>query len=112
MKKELQQMIDKKLWRPVIVSDLTTEERRTIIPPSIFLKEKYKPSGEFDKLKVRLVAGGHRQDKLIYQEIISASDGINIHNNKLTSPTVNIQCMMMEIANSGFRDSLCMHGRH
>jgi hypothetical protein len=48
-------MIDKKVWRPVIVSDLTTEERRSIIPSSIFLKEKYKPSGEFDKVKARLV---------------------------------------------------------
>jgi hypothetical protein len=98
MKKELQQMIDKKVWRPVNVSDLTTEERRSIIPSSIFLKEKYNPLGQFDKLKARLVAESHHQDKLIYQEIISVSDEINIYNNKLISPTVNIQCVMIEIA--------------
>jgi hypothetical protein len=40
MKKELQQMIDKKVWRPVIVSDRTTEELRSIIPSSIFLKKR------------------------------------------------------------------------
>jgi hypothetical protein len=83
MKKELQQMIDKKVWRPVIVSHLTTEERQSITLSSIFLKEKYKSSGEFDKLKARLVAGGHRQDKLISQKIISASDDIKIYSNKL-----------------------------
>jgi hypothetical protein len=76
MEKALQQMIDKKVWTSLIVSDLTAEERKSIIPSSIFLKEKFKPSGNFDKLKARLVAGGHRQDKLIYQEIISASDDI------------------------------------
>jgi hypothetical protein len=102
MNMELQQMIDKKIWRPVIVSDLTTEEWRSIIASSIFLKEKYKPLGEFDKL--RLVAGGHRQDKLIYQEIISASDDINIYFNKLTSPTVDIQRVMMEIAKAAFEN--------
>jgi hypothetical protein len=69
---------------------LTAEERKSIIPSSIFLKEKFKPSGEFDKLKARLVARGHRQHKSINQEIISASDDINIYNNKFTSPTVNI----------------------
>jgi hypothetical protein len=51
MKKELQQMIDKKADE----SDLTDEKRNSIIPSSIFLKEKFKPFGEFDKLKARLV---------------------------------------------------------
>jgi hypothetical protein len=32
----------------------------------MFLKEKYLASGEFKKLKARLVAGGDRQDKDMY----------------------------------------------
>jgi hypothetical protein len=32
----------------------------------MFLKEKYLASGEFDKLKARLVAGGNQQDKDMY----------------------------------------------
>jgi hypothetical protein len=87
-----------------------SEERVSIIPPSIFLKENFKPCGEdklkfkFDKLRARLVVGGHRQDKLIYQKVTSASDDINIYNNKLTSPTVNIQCVMMEIAKTAYEN--------
>ena len=104
MKKELQQMLDKKVWKPVMIRDLSEEDRKKIIPSSIFLKEKFKPSGEFEKLKARLVAGGHRQNKLLYQELISSSDEINIYNNKLTSPTVNIQCVMMEIAKAAYEN--------
>ena len=32
----------------------------------MFLKEKFSPDGTFDKLKARLVAGGHLQDTEIY----------------------------------------------
>jgi hypothetical protein len=35
MKKKLRQMIDKKVWIPVIVIDLTSEERKSIIPSYI-----------------------------------------------------------------------------
>jgi len=34
----------------------------------MFLKEKRKPDGCFDKLKARLVAGGHMQDRSIYDD--------------------------------------------
>jgi hypothetical protein len=32
-----------------------------VLPSKLFLKVKYKPDGSFDKLKARLVCGGHRQ---------------------------------------------------
>ena len=32
----------------------------------MFLKDKYTADGKFDKLKSRLVAGGHLQDRNIY----------------------------------------------
>ena len=56
---ELEQMLEKKVWRPVDVNNLSATERKGIIISSMFLKEKRKPDGTFDKLKARLVAGGH-----------------------------------------------------
>jgi hypothetical protein len=35
----------------------------------MFLKKKYLASGEFEKLKARLVAGGDQQDKDLYDEL-------------------------------------------
>jgi hypothetical protein len=43
----------------------------------IFTKEKYDPSGKFEKLKARLVGGGHQQDRTIYSE------------NEISSPTIS-----------------------
>jgi hypothetical protein len=68
---EIQQMISKNVFKPVNVNNLTAEERKSIIITSMFLKEKHKPDGSFDKLKARLVAGGHMQDRTIYDDISS-----------------------------------------
>ena len=42
-----------------------------IIRSQMFLKEKYLPTGAFEKLKARLVAGGNQQDKDLYDDISS-----------------------------------------
>jgi hypothetical protein len=55
--KELNQMLTKRVWTPVDGRKLTAEQRGQIIRSSMFLKEKYLASGEFEKLKARLVAG-------------------------------------------------------
>jgi Reverse transcriptase (RNA-dependent DNA polymerase) len=68
---ELQQMIDKKVWRGVHIRDLTKEQRGTIISSSMFLKDKYLASGAFERFKARLVAGGHQQDKGLYDDLSS-----------------------------------------
>jgi len=68
---ELQQMVDKKVWHAVHASDLSSAERRAIIRSSMFLKDKYLPSGEFEKFKARLVAGGDQQDKELYEDLSS-----------------------------------------
>ena len=69
--KELSQMIDKRVWRPVTVSSLSSVERSRIIRSQMFLKEKFLPTGEFEKLKARLVAGGNQQDKALYDDLSS-----------------------------------------
>ena len=69
--KELAQMRDKKVWTPVRISSLTNTEIRCIIRSQMFLKEKYLPTGEFEKLKARLVAGENQQDKELYDDLSS-----------------------------------------
>lgn len=39
----------------------------------MFITEKKLPSGEFDKLKARLVAGGHKQDRSLYNDESTSS---------------------------------------
>ena len=46
--------------------DLTEDEYRRAITSRMFLKNKYRVDGTFEKIKARLVAGGHLQDRDIY----------------------------------------------
>ena len=39
----------------------------------MFITEKKLPSGQFDKLKARLVAGGHKQDRSLYNDEATSS---------------------------------------
>jgi hypothetical protein len=50
----------------------------------MFLKDKYHPSGDFDKFKARLVAGGDGQDRSLYE--------------CLSSPTVATPSVMIVVA--------------
>ena len=51
--------------------DLTKEQRKAIIRSSMFLKDMYLASGVFERFKARLVGGGNRQDKGLYQDLSS-----------------------------------------
>ena len=66
IRKELQQMCDKNVWEAVHLNSLSYDQRKSIITSSMFLKDKYTADGKFDNLKSRLVAGGHLQDRNIY----------------------------------------------
>jgi hypothetical protein len=39
----------------------------------MFLKEKISPTGQFEKIKARLVAGGDQQDKSLYTNLSAAT---------------------------------------
>jgi hypothetical protein len=64
-------MISKQVFHAVHASGLSHAQLRAIIPCKLFVKEKNDPEGNFEKLKGRLVAGGHRQDKQLYDDLSS-----------------------------------------
>ena len=64
--KEMAQMTDMKVFTGVNIKDLTKNQISKIITSNMFLKEKYNADGTFDKVKSRLVAGGHLQSREIY----------------------------------------------
>ena len=68
---EINQMLIYKVWSKVKKKDLVGIHWKKVINCFMFLKEKFKPNGEFDKLKMRLVAGGNGQDRLDYDDISS-----------------------------------------
>ena len=68
---ELRQMIDKRVWVPVMGGKLSAMQRASNIRSSMFLKQKNNSDGSFLKLKARLVAGGDQQDKGLYEYLSS-----------------------------------------
>jgi len=75
--KELLQMHTQSVLSGQDPSKLTKEDWESIIPSSMFLKDKFDPEGMFEKLKARLVAGGHMQDRSIYDESEISSPAVS-----------------------------------
>jgi len=69
---EIMQMESKGVWKGIRPSQLTFKQRKKIICSSMFLKEKFRADGSFEKLKARLVAGGHQQDRDAFESTNSA----------------------------------------
>ena len=69
---EILQLQEKDTFTGVIIKDLSEEQLKRLITSSMFLKEKFSADGNFEKLKARLVAGGHMQDRdeLLYEEFL------------------------------------------
>jgi len=59
IKDEIDSMVKGNVMTPISYSQIPTSERRNIIPTHMFLKEKYKSDGQYDKMKGRLVANGN-----------------------------------------------------
>ena len=74
---EIAQLLRRKTFRGVHLRNLTQDQRKQIVRSTMFSKVKFLPSGEVEKLKSRLVAGGDMQDKNLYDE------------GDLSSPTVS-----------------------
>ncbi len=71
--KESNQLIEKACQMPVdkLTVQKLKEGKQLIIPSKLFLKDKYRPDGTFDKFKARLGAGGHRQNHDDYESTSS-----------------------------------------
>jgi hypothetical protein len=65
---EMMQHFDVGTFQGVKMEEMSAEQLRLVITSSMFLKEKKTAQGLFDKLKARLVAGGHLQDRDIYDD--------------------------------------------
>ena len=77
LRSEVEQIIKRGVCQGVYWDYLTEADRKAAIRCAVFIKEKYKPDGLFDKLKARLVAGGNQQDRTVYSD------------NETSSPTVS-----------------------
>jgi hypothetical protein len=76
--KELVGIHNEKAWEPVRMRDLSYKQKSKIVRSFLFLKEKYTSTGEFEKLKARLVAGGHMQDRSEYTEAETSSPTVSL----------------------------------
>ena len=83
---EILQIHNKGVINPVKARDLTASQRRNILRSHMFVKEKFLPTGEPDKVKARLVAGGDKQDKSLYSD------------EELSSPTVSTAATLVVAA--------------
>ena len=59
---------------------------KSTIPSKMFLTPKKLPNGNTDRMKARLVAGGHRQDRSLYTDV------------ETSSPTAALSSVMMAAA--------------
>jgi len=81
---EMSQLFTRKVWRGLISKKQAKHSKhKNVLPSSMFLKEKFRADGTFDKIKARLVAGGHRTDaeKYTWQDT--------------SSPTVCLESVMI-----------------
>lgn len=60
--KEIKQIDDKGTWQPVDLASLSKRQFKNVIRAFLFLKEKFRADGVFEKLKARLVAMGNQMD--------------------------------------------------
>jgi hypothetical protein len=84
LKKEISHMIEKEVFEGTNRRDLSEDQLKRVIYSHMFVKMKYNPDGSEDKVKARLVAGGDRQDKTLYEDT--------------SAPTVNITHLFTEAA--------------
>ena len=75
MYQEISSLHAKKVFKGVHPSQI---ESRKIIKSFCFLKDKYTSTGTFDKLKARLVAGGHMQDRseVLFEDVSSPTSAL------------------------------------
>jgi hypothetical protein len=64
--KEINQLLEKDVFDPVAIENLSNRQIKRVIRSHAFIKEKFLADGTFDKLKTRVVAGGNLQERDLY----------------------------------------------
>jgi hypothetical protein len=96
VKLEIDQMIKLNVWQPVKSNEIIKQFKDEAVPSHMIVKMKVDSNGEPDKLKSRLVAGGHKQ---IQEKGVDNS-----------SPTVDLKSFFILIgiiANKNLRFACC-----
>ena len=75
---ELQQLIRLNVFKFHDPNLLSPRQLKARIPSKTFVKPKYFPNGLFNKIKARLVGGGHRQKRYLYTENDTSSPTISL----------------------------------
>jgi len=82
---ELEAMEEKNVFTPINHGSLTQSQRKKAIRSFMFLKEKFKADGSFDKLKSRLTANGKTQDRDEVYRVFGETSSPTISNSSLMS---------------------------
>ena len=75
---ELAQLHKLDVWEPVHEKDLQPSSTRLKAPTIMFLKEKYKPNGEFDKHKASCAVMSNVIDRVLFENISTSSPTVDI----------------------------------
>ena len=93
---ELKNCIEKDVW------DFLPKDYKSssVIPSKMFLTPKKKPNGEIERIKGRIVAGGHRQDRSLFPD------------NDISSPTVALTSVLATAALAAHNNLFVMTLNH
>ena len=75
---EVKNMLDYKVGHYVHQFDLTYDQKKNILRSFMFIKQKFFPNGDMDKLKARLVADGSQQGRHLYDFVSSATVSLQV----------------------------------
>jgi len=84
VRKEVEAMIEKDVFEPLDARNLSYKQKRSAIRSFMFLKEKFKADGSFDKLKSRLTANGKTQCRAEVEAMFGST----------SSPTISMSSLM------------------
>ena len=70
---EIKNMLDYKVGHYVQYNDITSTNKQNFLRSFIFIKQMVFPTGQLDKLKVRLIADGSQQGRHLYDFVSSAT---------------------------------------
>lgn len=85
LREEAENLLAYNTFSPIIASALTSNERKGIIRSSTFVKKKYLPNGELDRVRARTTAGGHMQLRELYKP------------DEISAPTVQLWTIFVEL---------------